>query len=284
MKIAVILPAAGRSRRFGSAGSKLEASLSGRAVMLRAVELFSGRAAVEQIIVAAPPDELDTFKFKWSDKLAMLGATVVAGGTIERWETVRNALAALNDDITHVAVHDAARPVTDPAMIDRVFEAAGKHNAVIPALPVSSTLKRVDAEPLADSEAHDPLDAILGSAGKATLNVHRVVETVPREGLWIAQTPQVFERKLLQRAYDQIASLSGGGGVDTSNITDDAGLIEALGERVVAVAGDALNVKITVPEDLKFAELVQSLRTGEAARDALGPKRKHATWAQMDDD
>lgn len=280
MKIAVILPAAGRSRRFGSAGSKLEASLSGRAVMLRAVELFSGRAAVEQIIVAAPPDELDTFKFKWSDKLAMLGASVVAGGTVERWETVRNALAALHDDITHIAVHDAARPVTDPAMIDRVFEAAARHDAVIPAVPVSSTLKRIDADPLADPEAHDPLDAILGSAGKKTLDVHRVVETVSREGLWAVQTPQVFERKLLQRAYDQIAA----GAVDVSNITDDAGLIEALGQRVVAVAGDALNVKITVPEDLQFAELVQALRTGVAARDALGPKRKHATWAEMDED
>ncbi|QNN20902.1 2-C-methyl-D-erythritol 4-phosphate cytidylyltransferase [Planctomycetales bacterium ZRK34] len=280
MKIAVILPAAGRSRRFASAGSKLEASLSGRAVMLRAVELFSGRAAVEQIIIAAPPDEMDTFKFKWGDKLGLLGGTIVAGGTVERWETVRNALAALNDDITHVAVHDAARPVTDPAMIDRVFEAAEKHDAVIPAVQVSSTLKRIDAEPLPDEQEADPLDAILGSAGKKTLDAYRVVETVPRDGLWMVQTPQMFDRKLLQRAYDQIES----GQVDASNITDDAGLIEALGEQVVAVNGDALNVKITVPEDLKFAEMVQSLRTGQAACDALGPKRKHATWAEMDDD
>jgi len=280
MKIAVVLPAAGQSRRFAGAGSKLEASVGGRAVLIRAVELFSGRPEVKQIIVAAPPDKLDEFKFKWGDKLALIGGMIVAGGTAERWETVRNALAAVDEDVTHVAVHDAARPVADPAMIDRVFEAAKSHDAVIPATAVSSTLKRVEGEAVAQETETDPLDAILGDAGKAELPVHRVIETVSRQGLWAVQTPQVFKRELLVRAYAQIEA----GKVDASTITDDAGLIEALGEPVVAVAGDPMNVKITVAEDLKFAELVQEMRTGQAARDALGPKRKHATWAEMDDD
>lgn len=279
MRISVILPAAGRSRRFGEGrSSKLEADLAGRAVLVRAVELFSGRPEVVQLIVAAPPGELDAFKFKWGDKLGFLGATVVAGGTVERWETVRNALAAVAEDATHVAVHDAARPLADGAMIDRVFAAAATHDAVIPAMAVSQTLKRVEAQPVQRDEQADPLDAILGSAGKPVTEAWRVVETVSRDGLWAVQTPQVFERALLQRAYAAIES----GAIATEAITDDAGLVEALGEEVVVVEGDALNLKVTRPDDLKLAGAIVQVRRGKAAG-ALGPKRKFPTWAESDE-
>ncbi|MBI1370849.1 MAG: NTP transferase domain-containing protein [Planctomycetes bacterium] len=280
MNIAVILPAAGQSKRFGASGSKLEANLGGRAVLVRAVELFSGRPNVKQIIIAVDPDKVDTFKFKWADKLGMLGVKIVAGGRKERWETVLNALSALDDNITHIAVHDAARPVSDAAMIDRAFKAAESHAAVIPAVPVSATIKRIEGQAMPPNEAPDPLDAILGSAGKTVVEAFRVVETVPREGLWLIQTPQVFERSLIERAYEQIRA----GKLDASKITDDAGLVEAMGEPVAAVIGDALNVKITVPDDLKFAEAVLAMRSGRVGAEALGPKRQHPTWAQMDED
>jgi 2-C-methyl-D-erythritol 4-phosphate cytidylyltransferase len=287
MKIAVILPAAGQSKRFAPGAapgsksvSKLDADLDGRPVLLRSVELFAGRPQVTQIIVAADPDTLDAFKFRWADKLALVaGVKIVAGGKKERWETVHNAMKAVAPDVTHIAVHDAARPVTDPALIDRVFEAAARFSAVIPGQAVSATVKRAEAKPAAEPAA-DPLDAILGGAGKQAVEAYRVTETVPRSNLWLIQTPQVFERKLLEKAYKQVTD----GKVQTDAITDDAGLIEALGEAVVVVPGDPLNVKITVAEDMRFALAVQLMRSGRSAVDRLGPKRQHPTWAQFGDE
>jgi 2-C-methyl-D-erythritol 4-phosphate cytidylyltransferase len=181
--------------------------------------------------------------------------------------------------VTHIAVHDAARPVADGAMIDRVFEAGEQHGAVIPAVPMRETVKRIEDQPI--RPPGDPLDAILGAAERRG-GPHRVIQTVSREGLWTVQTPQLFERQLLERAYRQIID----GKIDGAQITDDAGLVEAMGEQVVAVMGDPLNIKITVPDDLKFAEAVAALRGGKigGSEDPLGPKRKHPTWAQMSDD
>lgn len=279
MKIAVILPAAGNSTRFGKQ-NKLETDLAGRAVLVRAIELFANRPTVGQTIVAVNPDQIETFKFKWADKLGFLGVKVVPGGTVERWETVRNALAKVDDDITHIAVHDAARPVTDSAVIDQVFEAAKRFDAVVPGVPVNATIKRADAAIAKPDEDDDPLDAILGSAGKTVVEARRVIETVPRANLHLVQTPQVFERTLLERAYAMTTAKD----FDGSAITDDAGLVEALGEPVHLVPGDPLNVKITVPDDVAFAAAVLAMRTGETSGDALGAKRKFPTWAEMDDE
>lgn len=284
MHIAVILPAAGRSERFAEAGggkSKLEMELAGRAVLVRAVELFSKRDAVCQVIVAAPPDQLDAFKLKWGDKLGFLGVTIVAGGVQERWETVLNALRAVEEQATHIAVHDAARPVTPPDVIDRVFEAAGQVDAVIPATPIHATIKRAEYDENAVAEEADPLDAILGDAGKIEIDYHRVTETVPRQGLWQVQTPQVFKRDLLERAYAQITE----GQLDGAGITDDAGLVEALGEPVYLVPGDEMNIKITRPGDLKFAAMVLGALKGKPTlgSDPLGPKRKFPQWKDMED-
>ncbi len=283
MHIAVILPAAGRSERFAEAGagkSKLEMELAGRAVLVRAVELFCKRDEVCQVIVAAPPDQLDAFKLKWGDKLGFLGVTIVAGGVKERWETVLNALRAVNDQATHIAVHDAARPVTPVHVIDRVFEAACQVDAVVPATPIHATIKRAALDEHAVADEVDPLDAILGDAGKIRIDYHRVSETVPRQGLWQVQTPQLFKRALLERAYAQIEE----GKLDGSGITDDAGLVESLGEPVYLVHGDEMNVKITRPDDLKFAKAVLAASKGRSATvDPLGPKRKFPQWKDMED-
>ncbi len=284
LQISVILPAAGQSKRFGGSTanrSKLEVQLAGRSVLVRAVELFANRSQVKQIVVAVDPDQLDTFKFKWGDKLGFLGVSIVAGGKAERWETVLNALNAVGADATHVAVHDAARPVTSPQTIDAVFKAAQTFDAVIPGVPVDATLKKAESEAATAGDDADPLDAILGSAGKPTVEARRVIETVPRRDLYQVQTPQVFRRALLQRAYKQITD----GQVDGATITDDAGLVESLGEPVHIVPGDAFNVKITRPADVEFAAAVLAMRPGRTAGgDSLGPKRKFPTWAEMDDE
>lgn len=256
MKISVILPAAGASRRFRDTRgdelggvNKIEADLAGRAVFLRAAELFQGRPQVVQLIVAVDPDELEQFKFRFGDQLAFHGIRLVPGGKAERWQTVLNALKEVDASATHVAVHDAARPLTSSKLIDRLFEAAQRYDAVIPAVPLNATLKRV-ADDEADSAAHaDPIDAILGDAGRVDVHPRRVVETLDRSNLVEVQTPQVFEIKLLRRAYAQISD----GKLDAAGITDDATLVEALGEPVHAIDGDVMNIKITQPDDLKLA-------------------------------
>jgi 2-C-methyl-D-erythritol 4-phosphate cytidylyltransferase len=247
---------------------------------MRAVELFTKREEVSQILVAVDPDAVDEFKIKWSDKLGFLGVKIVAGGRAERWETVQNALAAVGDDVTHVAVHDAARPVTDAAAIKRAFDAAREFAAAVLAVRASDTIKRAEAGATSPTKDDDPLDAILGDAGKETVEAYKVLQTVPRDDLWLIQTPQVFEAGLLRRAYQQIAD----GKIDPAAITDDAGLVEALDEPVYLVEGDPLNVKITEPSDLSFARVVLDMRSGRATSSEGGSQRKFPTWAEMDDE
>ncbi|MEM1447167.1 MAG: 2-C-methyl-D-erythritol 4-phosphate cytidylyltransferase [Planctomycetota bacterium] len=248
MNLCVILPAAGLGQRFAAGGSasasKIEFELDHKPVFLHAIEAFRAVGNVGQIILAVHPDRLDDFRFRWEDKLAFLQVDLVAGGRIERWETVKLALEAVRDGATHIAVHDAARPVVSPTMIERVFAAAERLPAVIPGLPVSSTLKRVGTAET-DAAAADPLDEILGDPASLTAEVRPVEGTVSRDHLVAIQTPQVFEIELLRRAYAKADRVDG--------ITDDAGLIEALGETVHVVEGDPGNIKITHPGDAELA-------------------------------
>lgn len=248
MKVAVILPAAGKSMRFGL-GDKLGQDLGGRPVLLRSVEAFAKRDDVALVIVAAPADGVDEFRDRYGVQLAFHGVKIVAGGR-ERWESVRNALSVVPAGCTHVAVHDAARPLVNQEVIDRVFAAAAVSGAAIPGEPVSATLKRVTEETF-DASADDALvDSILGGSEGAPsdgVKGRRVVETISRERVMAIQTPQVFERALFERAYAQQ-------GLDGA--TDDASLVERLGEPVLVVAGDPRNIKITMPSDLALAKLM----------------------------
>ena len=253
MKVAVILPAAGKSVRFGL-GDKLGQDLGGRPVLLRSVEAFAKRDDVAAVIVAAPTDGVEEFRERYGVQLAFHGVKIVAGGR-ERWESVRNALAAVPAECTHVAVHDAARPLVNQELIDRVFAAAGVAGAAIPGELVSATLKRVTEETF-DASADDAIvDSILGGGDGEPVGDgvkgRRVVETVSRERMMAIQTPQVFERSLFERAYAQQ-------GLDGA--TDDASLVERLGEPVLVVQGDPRNIKITTQADLALAKLMLGAR------------------------
>jgi 2-C-methyl-D-erythritol 4-phosphate cytidylyltransferase len=231
-RVAVIIPAAGRSSRFGGV-DKLAQDVGGRPMILRTVELFTRREDVAVIIVAAPPDEVDAFRDRYGNQLGFHGAKVVAGGTVERWETVRNALAEVPADCTHVAVHDGARPMASEELIARVFDAARVHDAVIPGDPVTSTLKKVSEDAVDAEEADAISDMILGEISDSTkVRGRKVVGTIP---------PQVFRTELLRRAYAQP-------GLDGA--TDDAMLVERLGAEVIVVDGDPRNIKVTTPADL----------------------------------
>ena len=190
--------------------------------------------------------------------------TLVAGGEAERWETVMKALGHVGDEATHVAVHDAARPCLTTALFDRLLDAAERYPAVVPGLPVSDTLKRVGPPEAPDAPevagGADPLDAILGPESSPVADARAVLETVPRAGLMAIQTPQVFAADLLRRAYAGLdAALAGG------QPTDDAALVEALGETVHLIPGDPGNLKITHPADAELAAALMRARAEAAA-------------------
>lgn len=279
-RIAVIIPAAGASRRFQGdvddplrpKKSKIETVLAGRPVFLRSVELFIKRPSVVQIILAVNPDSIDEFCFKHGDKLGFHGVDIIAGGRAGRWETVLQAIKSVQSDCSHIAVHDAARPLTCARLIDELFEASRRFAAVVPGLPINATVKRVADDEADGSGDSDPLDAILGPVPEGESVLRHVVETVNRDDLVEVQTPQIFEANLLRRAYAQVAD----GKVNADSITDDAGLVELLGESVHVVEGHTANFKITGRQDLQLAEAV-AVSVEQKKVDSLDAKRLFAS-------
>ena len=222
-RFAVILPAAGQSSRFGNREKKQFVNLDGRAVWLRTAELFVTRNDVIQCLLVIGPDDLEMFRSRYGPNVAFLNIQVVKGGK-ERFESVANALALLNPEVEFVAVHDSVRPCVTPALIDAVFARAVQTGAAMLGVPVADTLKRANA-------------------------TGEIQDTVPRDGYWLAQTPQVFRRDILEEAYAGRDRL-------THSITDDAQLVEATGKPVHLVIGSPFNLKITTREDLSLAEAI----------------------------
>jgi len=218
-KFAVILPAAGKSSRFKDPHYKKPfVPLENRAVWLHSAERFVNRDDVGQLIVVIAPEDREEFQAKFAANTAILGIEVVEGGQ-HRSDSVAKALARVRPDIDFVAVHDAARPCLANEWIDKVFAVAEKTGAAMLAIPVRGTLKRVRAGV--------------------------IVETVDRQDLWEAQTPQVFRRQWLLDAYAQRGDLAA---------TDDALLVERLGHAVTIVEGSPINLKVTTKEDLRLAQ------------------------------
>lgn len=265
MKLAVIIPAAGFSRRFSEAAefarSKLDEDLGGRPVLQRTVELFTKHDAVSSIVAAGPfdPAAFDEFKARHSDKLGLMGVLLIPGGRTHRYETVAAAIAHVSAEATHIAVHDAARPCVPLELIERLIDAAERHGAVIPALEAGDTLKRIAEEEGAPADA-DPLAAILGPPKQSAKR--RVVEsTIDRTNLVGVQTPQVFRADLLRRAYDALMKEAAKPGFRVP--TDDAEAVERLSEPVMVIDGDPRNIKITRPIDVQLARQILGLRDGE---------------------
>ena len=216
MTIAALIVAAGRGSRMGGSRPKALLALGGTPMLGRAVGAFAAHPRIETIVAAvADPEEAR----------AALGAdasrvTLVRGGA-ERHDSVRLGLEAIGASEI-VLVHDAARPLVPRRIIDAVIEAAERHGAAIPVLAVTDTVKRLRED-------------------------GTVAATVPREDLRLAQTPQGFRADVLRAAYERAE-----GAGDFA--TDDAGLVERAGGRVVTVEGALVNMKITTPADLDLAE------------------------------
>lgn len=236
-KIAVIVVAAGRSERFGGTEKKTFAKLDGRPMFLRTIEQFINREDVCQNILVIASEDLDELKSKYGANLGFMGVQVVEGGP-ERYDSVANGLSALRDEAEYVAIHDAARPCVSGEMIDRVFAEAAKTGAAILAHPLRGTIKKAGPTNVVD-------------------------ETLSREGLWEAQTPQVFRRSVILEAYQKRSACP-------APITDDAQLVEAIGHPVALVECDQTNLKITTRADLTLAAAILRNRPAAAPKSRLG--------------
>jgi 2-C-methyl-D-erythritol 4-phosphate cytidylyltransferase len=219
--VAVLLPAAGAGVRLGPGGPKALRLLGGEPLLVHAVRRVAAAPSVRLIVVAAPAADVEAVR----ELLAPVAAVTVVPGGAQRQESVAAALAAVPPDVPIVLVHDAARALTPPALIEAVAAAvrAGRP-AVIPVLPVVDTIKEVG-----------PGEVVHG--------------TVDRSVLRSVQTPQGFRHDVLVAAH----------AAATDPLTDDAGLVEKAGVEVTCVAGSELAMKVTRPLDLILAEALLHL-------------------------
>ncbi len=238
MNVAAIICAAGPGSRFGGKRRKQFVDVGGRACFLRSIELFSNREDVKQILLAIPQEDEEIVKIRYGANLSLFNVKLIIGGAT-RFETVNKALALLKDDIELVAIHDAARCCVTEKWVDEVIKAAAKTGAAILACPVTATLK-------------DVKDAT-------------IVKTVDRMGLYEAQTPQVFEVKLLKQSREKADKAT------ADKITDDSQLIEALGHPVSIVETDSSNIKITYPADATIADAIIKSRPAPKKEGYVGP-------------
>ncbi len=218
----MIVVAAGRGTRVGGMPKQFR-QLAGVPVLLRALRPFTSHPAVACTVVALPPEEAESPP-DWLQPLLSASLMLVPGGR-ERGDSVRAGLAALPPACRIVLVHDGARPLVSRSTVDAVIDVARSGAGGVAAVPVGDTLKATEGGP----------DSLV------------VARTVPRAGLWRAQTPQGFPRDLLERAA--AAALA-----DGVQGTDDAELVERIGGRVQLVLDHPGNLKLTTPGDFALAE------------------------------
>ena len=219
--LTAIIVAAGSSRRVGF--DKLFETIAGKPVIAHAIGAFENSKSVSDIVVIAREERHGEIKKFVRDQNWKKIRTIESGGE-HRQDSVRAGLSHLGKNAQYVAVHDAARPLITPELIERVFQQSRAHGAAALAEPITDTLKRADVD--------------LGVAG-----------AVDRDRLYAMQTPQIFERKLLEQAYRAVAEKK-------LLVTDEVSALELIGAKVVLVPNDDFNFKITYPRDLKLAEMV----------------------------
>lgn len=231
MKVAVIIAGGGIGKRMGSDRPKQYLELNGRPMICHTLDRFMGIEDIRKIVVVLPSDFAPSFQ---DDILKPydydLSFIEILEGGVKRQDSVRNGLMAVPDDFDVVLVHDACRPFITKDLIRRSIETAYGEGAAIIAAPIKETLKKVN-----------------GGA---------IDETVDRQHLWGAQTPQAFRLGILRKAIEKAYQ-------DGFYGTDDAILVERLGGKVKIIEGDYRNIKITAPEDLIVAEAIAKTFTAE---------------------
>jgi 2-C-methyl-D-erythritol 4-phosphate cytidylyltransferase len=225
MRCSAILVAAGSGARLGAGEPKAFVKLHGRAMLYYSLAAIAKVPSIAEVVIAIPAG----LEKRTRDEVARAGLEVpvkITPGGIERQDSVRIALALTSAEAEVIIIHDAARPFADATLFRRCLDAAAARGAAIAAIPVSDTLKRV-------------------AEGAITA-------TVKRTGLYQAQTPQAFQRRLLVAAHERASR-------ERIVATDDADLVEQIRGTVEIVEASALNMKITTKSDLMIAEAIAVL-------------------------
>ena len=231
MFVSAIIAAGGRGQRFGGPLPKQLSSINGRSVLQRSVELFLSHPEIDEVVVALPADLVANppSYLRGAQKPVRL---VVGGG--RRQDSVLNAFHAVASEADFIVIHDAARPLATQGLVSRTIAAAVECGAALAAMPARDTVKRATPEAT-------PF----------------VIETIPREAVYLAQTPQVFSRRVLR---DALAL-----GEQSMDATDEAALAERAGHPVRLVLGEPTNIKITTPEDLPVMHAIARARADGSA-------------------
>lgn len=221
MNVGVVIVAAGNGTRMRSSVRKPYIELKGIPILQYTLRTFIDLDEVQEIVLVVHEEEVERTRSLVnvfdSNKIR-----IQIGGQ-ERHHSVMAGLSAMSEYVTHVLIHDGARPFVSKDLIKRLIAELKDKDAVIPAVPVKDTIKVVQND--------------------------RITHTPERQGLWAAQTPQAFSLVLLQEAYRKI-------NLETMRVTDDASLLEQLGHTVYIITGEGTNIKITSPEDLIYGEAI----------------------------
>jgi len=223
--VGVVIVAAGRGTRMGTAESKQYLLLRDKPIVVHTLEVFQQHELISEIVLVTGTEDMQRCR-EWIELYGLDKVTAVVAGGSERQHSVYQGLEKLGTQ--WVMVHDGVRPFVRPEEIHACFERAGQIGASVLAVPVKDTIKQVD------------------SSGQ-------VISTPDRRSLWAIQTPQTFRLSDLKRAYE-VADRDGYVG------TDDSSLAERAGIAVAVVEGSYGNIKITTPEDLDFAEFTERTR------------------------
>lgn len=217
----VIVPAAGSARRMNGI-DKLFEELGGIPVLVRTLKTLNDCPYVDEIIIPARVDDIGRIAAMMTSYSLNKISHIIPGGET-RGDSVRTALAECSKEAELIAVHDAARPLATAELIERAVRCGAKTRACVVCVPVKDTIKQVSGE--------------------------IVAQTLPRETLYAAQTPQVFDSALLKAAYEKALQ-------DEIQYTDDSSAVEALGKHVTICEGEYTNIKLTDPSDFITAERI----------------------------
>jgi len=221
MKIQAIVAAAGSGERLGHRFPKPFVMVGGQPLVVYALKVLAACPLIQSLIVAVHPEWVEVMQ-KIAEEFGIKRIAQIVAGGLERSDSVCHALQALDKDTDAVLVHDGVRPLITLDFVQKMIAAAEHEDGLIAAVPVKSTIKRIDPESLI------------------------VQETLDRSSLWDVQTPQIFQRDVLEEAYAQ----------EHRTATDDAVLVERLGKKVRVFPGLEQNMKVTTPQDLVFVERI----------------------------
>lgn len=227
VKIGIVIPAAGQGKRMGAGSNKQFLMLMEKPILAHTVRTFEESDSVSEIVIVGAEGDIPLIEeLVYQQKFQKVAAICIGG--VLRQDSVRAGVRALSPTIQRIVVHDGARPLLTLQEFDKFLKETQEYSAAIMGISLKDTIKRIDM-------------------------VGNVIETLPRDNLRAVQTPQIFDREVLEEAHQKAASAGYYG-------TDDASLLEWMGHPVQMVEGMQENIKVTTPEDLWLAERILAQR------------------------